>query len=112
MAGTRDQILFLLINLSGQVLAKVLMKVIFLLMELVLAMTCTLFFAGIFKEHPQLVKNDFYITGESNAGHYIPALASRVHKGDKNKEGIIINFKVLQYPNVAFDRDSFPNERS
>ncbi|KAI5431799.1 uncharacterized protein LOC127128413 isoform X1 [Lathyrus oleraceus] len=111
MAGTRDHILFL-INLLGQVLAKVLMKVIFLLMELVLAMTYTLSFAGIFKEHPQLVKNDFYITGESNARHYIPALASRVHKGDKNKEGIIINFKVLQYPNVAFDSDSFPNERS
>jgi carboxypeptidase C (cathepsin A) len=65
-----------------------------------------------FKEHPQLIKNDFCITGESYAGHYIPALASRVHNGNKNKEGIIINFKVLQYPNVAFDSDSLPNERS
>ncbi|KAI5389270.1 variant 3, Serine carboxypeptidase-like 48 [Lathyrus oleraceus] len=51
------------------------------------------FLQAFFKEHPQLVKNDFYITGESYAGHYIPALASRVHKGNKNKEGNIINFK-------------------
>lgn len=50
-----------------------------------------------FKEHPQFTKNDFYITGESYAGHYIPALASRVHKGNKAKEGIHINLKVLHF---------------
>ncbi|KAL2557447.1 Serine carboxypeptidase-like 47 [Forsythia ovata] len=33
------------------------------------------FLQAFFKEHPQYVKNDFYITGESYAGHYIPALA-------------------------------------
>ena len=48
-----------------------------------------------FKEHPEYVENDFYITGESYAGHYIPAFATRVHKGNKNKEGIHINLKVL-----------------
>ncbi|XLS45118.1 hypothetical protein HN51_001983 [Arachis hypogaea] len=47
-----------------------------------------------FKEHPLFVKNDFYITGESYAGYYIPALASRVRQGNKAKEGIIINLKV------------------
>ncbi|CAK7332207.1 unnamed protein product [Dovyalis caffra] len=51
------------------------------------------FLQAFFKEHPQLVKNDFYITGESYAGHYIPAFASRVHQGNKNKEGIHINLK-------------------
>ncbi|KAL4292641.1 hypothetical protein S83_061617 [Arachis hypogaea] len=51
------------------------------------------FLQAFFKEHPQFVKNDFYITGESYAGHYIPALASRVHQGNKAKEGIIINLK-------------------
>jgi serine carboxypeptidase-like clade 4 len=47
-----------------------------------------------FKEHPELAKNDFYITGESYAGHYIPAFAARVHRGNKAKEGIHINLKV------------------
>ncbi|KAG4968524.1 hypothetical protein JHK87_034175 [Glycine soja] len=51
------------------------------------------FLQAFFKEHPQLTKNDFYITGESYAGHYIPALASRVHQGNKAKEGIHINLK-------------------
>lgn len=51
------------------------------------------FLQAFFKEHPQLTKNDFYITGESYAGHYIPALASRVHQGNKKKEGIHINLK-------------------
>ncbi|MED6108211.1 Serine carboxypeptidase-like 48 [Stylosanthes scabra] len=51
------------------------------------------FLQAFFKEHPQFVKNDFYITGESYAGHYIPALASRVHQGNKAKEGIPINLK-------------------
>ncbi|KAJ4847661.1 Serine carboxypeptidase-like 48 [Turnera subulata] len=45
------------------------------------------------KGHPEFAGNDFYITGESYAGHYIPALASRVNQGNKNKEGIHINLK-------------------
>ncbi|XP_057456083.1 serine carboxypeptidase-like [Lotus japonicus] len=51
------------------------------------------FLQEFFKAHPQFVKNDFYITGESYAGHYIPALASRVHQGNKEKQGIYINLK-------------------
>ncbi|KAF1885330.1 hypothetical protein Lal_00029219 [Lupinus albus] len=51
------------------------------------------FLQAFFKEHPQFSKNEFYITGESYAGHYIPALASRVHKGNNAKEGIPINLK-------------------
>ncbi|XP_061339929.1 serine carboxypeptidase-like [Gastrolobium bilobum] len=51
------------------------------------------FLQAFFKQHPKFVKNDFYITGESYAGHYIPALASRVHKGNKEKQGICINLK-------------------
>ncbi|KAK2370895.1 serine carboxypeptidase [Trifolium repens] len=51
------------------------------------------FLQAFFKEHRQFAKNDFYITGESYAGHYIPAFASRVHQGNKAKEGIHINLK-------------------
>lgn len=51
------------------------------------------FLQAFFKEHPQYTDNDFYITGESYAGHYIPAFAARVHQGNKNKEGLHINLK-------------------
>ncbi|XP_025641695.1 serine carboxypeptidase-like 48 isoform X2 [Arachis hypogaea] len=51
------------------------------------------FLQAFFKEHSEFVNNDFYITGESYAGHYIPAFASRVHQGNKNQEGIHINLK-------------------
>ncbi|TKY67170.1 Serine carboxypeptidase 49 [Spatholobus suberectus] len=51
------------------------------------------FLQEFFKAHPDFVKNDFYITGESYAGHYIPALASRVNRGNKQTQGIHINLK-------------------
>ncbi|QCE05433.1 serine carboxypeptidase-like [Vigna unguiculata] len=51
------------------------------------------FIQAFFAEHPQYAKNDFFITGESYAGHYIPAFASRIHRGNKAKEGIHINLK-------------------
>ncbi|KAK6926716.1 Peptidase S10, serine carboxypeptidase [Dillenia turbinata] len=51
------------------------------------------FIQAFFAEHPQYAKNDFYITGESYAGHYIPAFASRVHQGNKENKGININLK-------------------
>nr|XP_027191076.1 serine carboxypeptidase-like 48 [Cicer arietinum] len=75
------------------------------------------FLQAFFKQHSNFVKNDFYIIGESYAGHFVPALASRVHQGNKNKEGININLKgfaigngwtnpIIQYPaytQYAFD---------
>ncbi|CAN1747552.1 Serine carboxypeptidase-like 49 [Linum perenne] len=61
------------------------------------------FLQAFFKEHPELAKNDFYITGESYAGHYIPAFASRVHRGNKNNEGIHINFKGFAIGNGLTD---------
>ncbi|WVZ78199.1 hypothetical protein U9M48_025948 [Paspalum notatum var. saurae] len=56
-----------------------------------------------FKKHPEFAKNDFYITGESYAGHYIPAFASRVHQGNKAKEGIHINLKGFAIGNGLTD---------
>lgn len=60
------------------------------LVNLISYSSCQAFFT----EHPELVKNDFFITGESYAGHYIPALASRINAGNKAREGIHINLKV------------------
>ncbi|KAL8241453.1 hypothetical protein R6Q59_014807 [Mikania micrantha] len=51
------------------------------------------FLQGFFKLHPEYVKNDLYITGESYGGHYIPAFAARINKGNKKKDGIRINLK-------------------
>ncbi|GLT70165.1 hypothetical protein SLA2020_422620 [Shorea laevis] len=61
------------------------------------------FLQAFFEEHPQYAKNDFYITGESYAGHYIPAFAARVHKGNKAKEGIHINLKGFAIGNGLTD---------
>ncbi|AES67521.2 serine carboxypeptidase-like [Medicago truncatula] len=63
------------------------------------------FLQAFFKEHPQFTKNDFYITGESYAGHYIPAFASRVHQGNKAKEGIHINLKGFAIGNGLTNPD-------
>ncbi|XP_038679129.1 serine carboxypeptidase-like isoform X2 [Tripterygium wilfordii] len=61
------------------------------------------FLQAFFEEHPQLQDNDFYITGESYAGHYIPAFAARVHRGNKAKEGIHINLKYKAYTDYALE---------
>ncbi|CAN6992108.1 unnamed protein product [Brassica rapa subsp. trilocularis] len=55
------------------------------------------FLQAFFAEHPKLTDNDFYITGESYAGHYIPAFAARVNQGNKAKEGLHINLKACDF---------------
>ncbi|KAI4347682.1 hypothetical protein L6164_008471 [Bauhinia variegata] len=61
------------------------------------------FLQAFFAEHPEYAENDFYITGESYAGHYIPALAARVHRGNKANEGIHINLKGFAIGNGLTD---------
>ncbi|CAN1837219.1 Serine carboxypeptidase-like 48 [Linum perenne] len=65
-----------------------------------------------FKGHPKYAANDFFITGESYAGHYIPALASRIYKGNTNKEGIHVNLKGFAIGNgltdPAFQYKAYP----
>ncbi|KAJ4788395.1 Carboxypeptidase [Rhynchospora pubera] len=61
------------------------------------------FLQGFFAKHPEYVDNDFYITGESYAGHYVPALASRVHRGNKANEGLHINLKGFAIGNGLTD---------
>ncbi|KAK9280589.1 hypothetical protein L1049_014283 [Liquidambar formosana] len=61
------------------------------------------FLQAFFAEHPQYAKNDFYITGESYAGHYIPAFAGRINQGNKAKEGNHINLKGFAIGNGLTD---------
>ncbi|QCE07900.1 serine carboxypeptidase-like [Vigna unguiculata] len=61
------------------------------------------FLQAFFAEHPEYAENDFFITGESYAGHYIPAFAARVHRGNKAKEGIHINLKGFAIGNGLTD---------
>ncbi|KAI5054830.1 hypothetical protein GOP47_0029975 [Adiantum capillus-veneris] len=51
------------------------------------------FLQAFFEAHPEFAKNDFFVTGESYAGHYVPAVTSRIHNGNKKKEGLPINLK-------------------
>jgi cathepsin A (carboxypeptidase C) len=60
---------------------------------------------------------DFFITGESYGGHYVPSVAHRVWQGNEAKEGLHINLKGIAigngltnpleqyqwYPSMAFD---------
>ncbi|KAK4492705.1 hypothetical protein RD792_003525 [Penstemon davidsonii] len=52
------------------------------------------FLLAFFRKHPRFKKNDFYITGESYAGHYIPAFSVRIHHANKNNKSTKINLKV------------------
>jgi serine carboxypeptidase-like clade 2 len=48
------------------------------------------FFGQLF---PQFRANNFYVTGESYGGHYVPTLALRVVEGNMRGEGVHINIK-------------------
>ncbi|XP_010543556.1 PREDICTED: serine carboxypeptidase-like 49 [Tarenaya hassleriana] len=61
------------------------------------------FLQAFFAEHPEFLANDFYITGESYAGHYIPAFAARVHRGNKANHGAHINLKGFAIGNGLTD---------
>lgn len=45
------------------------------------------FLQGFFKKYPQYQGRDFYVTGESYAGHYVPAVSNRVFNANLKNEG-------------------------
>ncbi|XP_038707253.1 serine carboxypeptidase-like [Tripterygium wilfordii] len=61
------------------------------------------FLQEFFKKYPDFVNNDFFITGQSYAGHYAPALASRIQRGNRENEGIHINLKGFAVGNGLID---------
>ncbi|KAL5543219.1 hypothetical protein UlMin_010929 [Ulmus minor] len=62
------------------------------------------------KRFPQFKNNEFYIAGESYAGHYVPQLAEVIF--DENKKSTIenyINFKGFIIGNALLDYDTDQN---
>lgn len=60
---------------------------------------------------PQYKSRDFYIAGESYAGHYVPQLAYTILLNNKNKNQTFINLKGiavsrLTYANLQFCTES------
>jgi serine carboxypeptidase-like clade 4 len=51
------------------------------------------FLVNFFNMHPEYQKQDFFVTGESYAGHYIPAVTARIVKGNKAGGNTKINLK-------------------
>ncbi|WCJ41540.1 Serine carboxypeptidase 1 [Euphorbia peplus] len=52
---------------------------------------------------PQYKSRDFFITGESYAGHYVPQLAYTILKNNKKRNASIINLKGIAIGNAWID---------
>ena len=59
------------------------------------------FMINFLEKFPQLQGKDFYITGESYAGHYIPAISHNFFF--KNKDKLKVNFKGMAIGNGLVD---------
>ncbi|KAL6603362.1 hypothetical protein ACP70R_043723 [Stipagrostis hirtigluma subsp. patula] len=66
------------------------------------------FLVNWFKRFPQFKGHDFYITGESYAGHYVPQLAAKIveENGKAKKKSDRINLKGIMIGNAAIDSSS------
>ncbi|KAL0365430.1 UNVERIFIED_CONTAM: Polyadenylate-binding protein RBP47 [Sesamum angustifolium] len=56
-----------------------------------------------FEQFPEYKTRDFYITGESYAGHYVPQLASLILKNNKITNHTVINLKGIAIGNAEID---------
>jgi len=80
------------------------------------------FVQELMKVHPKYHKNNFYIFGESYAGHFVPAAAQAVFEGNKNKDNEYIALRGIgigngltdpeiqyqHYPEMAFKSGTAP----
>ncbi|KAJ7960385.1 Carboxypeptidase [Quillaja saponaria] len=55
------------------------------------------------ERYPQYKSRDFYITGESYAGHYVPQLAYTILLNNRNTNQTIINLKGIAIGNAWID---------
>ena len=65
-----------------------------------------------FQLFPSLKKNDFYVTGESYAGKYVPAISYKIHsenkmKSNNKKPRDVINLKVCNIGKIHFEGPNF-----
>ena len=64
-----------------------------------------------FQLFPNLKNNDFYVTGESYAGKYVPAISYKIHKQNKLKVKTarprdVIKLKVISYTGLVYFTDA------
>ncbi|XP_010546241.1 PREDICTED: serine carboxypeptidase-like 34 isoform X2 [Tarenaya hassleriana] len=65
------------------------------------------FLVNWFKRFPQYKSHDFYIAGESYAGHYVPQLAELIYEENKNApKKDVINLKGLMIGNALLDDET------
>ncbi|XP_031381299.1 serine carboxypeptidase-like 27 [Punica granatum] len=62
-----------------------------------------IFLVNWFERFPQYKHRDFYITGESYAGHYVPQLSQIVYERNKGIKNPAINFKGFMVGNAVTD---------
>jgi len=61
------------------------------------------FLQAFFQHFSQYQNLDFFVTGESYGGHYVPTVSHRVWQGNEKKEGLKINLKGLAVGNGLTD---------
>ncbi|GLT88888.1 hypothetical protein SLE2022_068970 [Rubroshorea leprosula] len=61
------------------------------------------FLVNWFERFPQYKQRDFYIAGESYAGHYVPQLSQIVYERNKGVQNPVINFKGFLVGNAVTD---------
>jgi len=61
------------------------------------------FLQKFFQQFPQYQKTNFFVFGESYAGHYVPAISHRIWSGNKANEGLHISLKGLAIGNGLTD---------